>query len=459
MDAQQTKSADLNKIEGTPSKDLFINMLIKDITLKDAIGDLVDNSVDAANKCAKNKGDLSDFSIHIKIDKNNFEIIDNAGGIEENVARESAFKLGKPKSFKFGKYTIGQFGIGMKRAFFKLGEHIVVESVALNSSFKLKILVPEWRDKKNEKDWDFTFDSVNHEKHRLKDTMTKINITDLKEDVKKQFAEPQFLIDLKNEIALEHLFAINKGLTISINTKEKLKAPQINLIYDKDFKPCYWNYEFKSGLKAEIIAGVSEDIGEEGGWYIFCNNRLILGPDTTEVTGWKGGRGKGGKEGKELPKYHDQFFRFRGYVFFNAVDSSLLPWTTSKTGMDKDSPAFTFVRTQMINMGKQVKGLMDDMSKERKQGNPPDKRILSQRVENATVVSVTDVMKDKTKLPSVYKYPKHLLSTATKEKITLSFPKSKKEVEKAKDYFNVEDANSAGSFAFDYFIENAIGKK
>jgi len=101
-------------------------------------------------------------------------------------------------------------------------------------------------------------------------------------------------------------------LTISINGN-KLKSPQINLIYDEDFRPCYWKFEFKNGLKAEIIAGASEDIGEDGGWYIFCNDRMILGPDTTEVTGWTGGgRGKGGKE---LPKYHDQFFRFRGYVF------------------------------------------------------------------------------------------------------------------------------------------------
>jgi HSP90 family molecular chaperone len=126
MATLKTKSSDPKRIEGIPSKDLFINMLIKDITLKDAIGDLVDNSVDAAYKWAKRKNDLSNFKIHISLDKNHFEIIDNAGGIEENVARESAFKLGKPKNFKFDKHTIGQFGIGMKRAFFKLGEHITV---------------------------------------------------------------------------------------------------------------------------------------------------------------------------------------------------------------------------------------------------------------------------------------------------------------------------------------------
>ena len=194
------------------------------------------------------------------------------------------------------------------------------ESKAVNSSFKITIPVTEWKDRADEKDWDFTFDSVNpHEKNSLTDTFTKIIISDLKEDVKKQFADPKFLIDLKNEISSEHLFALNKGLIISINN-EKLRPRKISLIYDADFKPSYWKHIFPNGLSAEIITGASEDINEDGGWYIFCNERLIIGPDTSNITGWTGGRGKGErgeKKSKELPKYHDQYFRFRGFVFFN----------------------------------------------------------------------------------------------------------------------------------------------
>lgn len=456
MATQQSKLKNLNQIEGIPSKDLFINMLVKDITLRDAIGDLIDNSVDAANRNARNKNDLSNFTINISLDKNHFEITDNAGGIEEDVARESAFKLGKPKNYKFGKHTIGQFGIGMKRAFFKLGELIVVDSIALNSSFKITISVPQWRAKTDEKDWAFSFDTVKKEKHLLKSTKTKILITELKEDAKKQFADPQFLIDLKNEIALEHLFAINKGLVISIN-KGKLKSPNISLVYDKDFQPCYWSHDFTSGLKAEIVAGIGEDIGEEGGWYIFCNDRLILGPDTTEITGWTGGgRGKGAKE---LPKYHDQFFRFRGYVFFNADDASKLPWTTSKTGMNIDSPDFTHVKSQMIIMAKQVKSLMDDIKTERERDNPKDKQILNNKVKNAKIVSVSQVLQHKKTLPTVYKYPKQLLNPAPKAELKITFSKPTKEVRKVMEFFDTGSANDAGSLAFDYLYENEIGKK
>ncbi len=468
----QEQTVDPKKIAGIPSKELFIDMLVKDLSLRDAIGDLVDNSVDAANKMASQfKTDLSKFSIHIAFDKNHFSILDNAGGIEEEVARKYAFKLGKPKDYSQGKHTIGQFGIGMKRAFFKLGELIVIESVALKSDFDLTISVKEWREREDEKDWDFNFKEKPHLKaHPLKDTTTKIVVTQLKPDAKNQFNDPQFLTDLQNEIAKEHQIAINKGLKIYINSDkslnitkpgEPLPAPKITLISDKDFKPCYWNHTFPNGLKVEVITGISEDKGEDGGWYIFCNDRLILGPDTTEITGWKGGKGKGGKEGKELPKYHDQYFRFRGYVFFSSDDSSKLPWTTSKTGIDKDSPEYSFTKTQMILMAKQVKPLMDELKKEREKDNPENEQLLNKKVEEASEKSVKDVfhLMSRKLYAQKYIYPEKLFNPPMKGDVTIKFKKSSKEVKKVKDYFGTSSHNDAGSLAFDHFYKNQIGKK
>lgn len=459
------QNQDPNIIAGIPSKELFIDMLVKDLSLRDAIGDLVDNSVDAANKMARTfKTDLSKFSINITFDKNHFSISDNAGGIEEDIAREYAFKLGKPKGYSQDKHTIGQFGIGMKRAFFKLGEHIIVESVALNSDFNLTISVKEWRDRADETDWDFKFDKTpNIKKHALKDTKLKISVTQLKQDAKSQFSDSQFLTDLQNEIALEHLFAINKGLRIYINSEKPLEAPKITLISDKDFKPSYWSHSFPNGLMVEIVTGISEDKGEDGGWYIFCNERLILGPDTTEVTGWKGGKTKGGKEGKELPKYHDQYFRFRGYVFFNADDSSKLPWTTSKTGIDKDSPEYSYTKTQMIFMAKQVKPLMDEIKKERERDNPVKERLLNSKVDQATEKSVREVsviLQSKKTLPVAYVYPKNLFNPAPKVNLdtTISFTKPTNKIKKVMSYFKVDNPHDAGSEAFDYFYKNEIGK-
>jgi HSP90 family molecular chaperone len=112
-------------------------MLIKDISLKDAIGDLVDNSVDAIKAKSKNQNDFSGYTIEITADNKIFSIKDNGSGIEEDIARKYAFKLGKPKDHKLLKHSIGRFGIGMKRAFFKIGNEIFVESIAPKSRFTI----------------------------------------------------------------------------------------------------------------------------------------------------------------------------------------------------------------------------------------------------------------------------------------------------------------------------------
>lgn len=441
-----------NIIEGSPTKGLFINFLVKDITLKDAIGDLVDNAIDAARKNARNQKALSGFIIRITLSKTHFEISDNCGGLEVEIARESAFCFGKPKEYKPGKHTIGQFGIGMKRAFFKIGNYIDVDSIALRSIFKMHIDVPVWREKQ---EWDFEFETKDETKNTpLNKTKTTIRISELNQEAEEKFDDNLFLLDLQNEIALEHLFAINSGLKIIINGVQ-LRAAQITLTYDtaraKEIVPTYWKHTFKNGLEAEILAGISEDDKDAGGWYIFCNDRLILGPDTTEKTGWKGGR-------KELPKYHDQYFRFRGYVFFNADDSSKLPWNTTKTGMNMDSPSFLLVKTQMITMGLQVKKLMDDMKKERERGNPEEKRHLNKRVQEAKVYSVSEVLNNKSRLPSVYKYPEHLLNPVSSNKrgTKITFYKPETVLKKAREYFDVDDNDSAAEMGFNYFYKHEL---
>lgn len=442
-----------NRIDASPTKQLFIDMLVKDITLRDAIGDLIDNSVDAAKRSVPIDSKLTGYTIKVEARSDFFSINDNCGGLEAEVARNSAFCFGKPKGYTQGKYTIGQFGIGMKRAFFKIGNYIDVNSVAPTSSFKMHIDVPTWRE---EELWDFSFDEVSENQNNdTKKTYTEIKITQLIDDAKEKFGDEQFINGLIGEIALEHVYTINRGLVIEINGIT-LKAKEITLTYDKvtGIEPVYWKHTFKNGLEAEILAGVSEDKGADGGWYIFCNERLILGPDTTEVTGWSG------SGSKEMPKYHDQFFRFRGYVFFKADNSSKLPWNTTKTGMDMDSPAFLLVRNQMIIIAKQVKKLMDDMKKERERGNPEAKRLLSKAVDKAPVLAVSQVMAERAHLPKVYKYPEQLLTVAPKTKkqgVKITFYKPDTVVDDVKRYFKVDDADSAASLAFDNFYENEIG--
>ena len=108
---------DPTKVKADPSKDFFISMLVKDITLRDAIGDLVDNAVDAIKAKASNPEALDDYEISINLDIDSFTIKDNGFGMEVDIARKYAFNFGKSHERKLTKKSIGQFGIGMKRAF------------------------------------------------------------------------------------------------------------------------------------------------------------------------------------------------------------------------------------------------------------------------------------------------------------------------------------------------------
>ena len=73
---------------------------------------------------------------------------------------------------------------------------------------------------------------------------------------------------------------------------------------------------------------------------MFCNGRLILEADKSRTTGWGDGN----------PQYHNQYARFRGYVFFDSDHAGLLPWTTTKSNVDADSPIFRAVRLEMLYM-------------------------------------------------------------------------------------------------------------
>ena len=384
----QTQNEFGKKITADPTKDFFISMLIKDITLKDAIGDLIDNSIDGAKRTAKSQN-LSGYYVRIAANKDGFEINDNCGGIDINIARNYAFRFGRPSEYKIEKNLIGQFGIGMKRAFFKIGSDITVYSIAQNSEFVMPINVTKWQ--KLDK-WDFELKSFKESKNPTPKSKwgTTINIDDLSDDAETSFSSNRFIQELRDEIAYEHLYNINKGLEIKINGI-RIKAPKLKIIFDKNFKPAYWQHKFDNQLAVEVLCGVSEDKGDEGGWYIFCNEKIITGPDTTALTGWTGRR-----EGADgVAAYHDQFHRFRGYVFFNSPDASLLPWNTTKTGIDKDSLKYQFVKRKMIEMMKPTMTLMNLLKKEREKNKPKTEQPLSSKVNTAKILDIETVLKEK----------------------------------------------------------------
>ncbi|MDP1340655.1 ATP-binding protein, partial [Klebsiella variicola] len=68
------------------------------------------------------------FEIKIELSKDKFSIIDNCGGFDSASAAQYAFRFGRPQNFPRASHSIGQFGVGMKRALFKFGTEFKVRS-------------------------------------------------------------------------------------------------------------------------------------------------------------------------------------------------------------------------------------------------------------------------------------------------------------------------------------------
>ena len=120
IDVNSTDQKNPNIIDASPTKDLFVTMLVRDLVLTDAISDLVDNCVDGAKGLRPDKN-YAGLYVKIIANKNIFSIEDNCGGFSSQVARDYAFKFGRSSKAELTPYSVGQFGIGMKRALFKIG--------------------------------------------------------------------------------------------------------------------------------------------------------------------------------------------------------------------------------------------------------------------------------------------------------------------------------------------------
>src|SRR5262245_32381433 len=127
-------ATDPTRIDASPTKAFFTAMLVRDIPLDRAIIDLVDNSVDGALR-ERPDHNWAAYVVEINFDRDHFLISDNCGGIPVSVARNYAFKFGRPTDQDCTTESIGRFGVGMKRALFKMGGAFVVRSTTRDSRF------------------------------------------------------------------------------------------------------------------------------------------------------------------------------------------------------------------------------------------------------------------------------------------------------------------------------------
>ena len=202
-----------DQIDAEPTKSFFIDMLTRDIPLDQAILDLVDNSVDGAKALYADLGSpLSDRWIRLEFDKDKFAIIDNCGGFGRQAAREYAFRFGRPEGSARTPHSIGQFGVGMKRALFKFGRHFVVNSATANESWKVEGPVADWERKSA---WTFPITALPTNSPVSESSPgTQIIVTELRAEVASRFTQSNFQNTIFDLIKSKHRQFISDGLTI-----------------------------------------------------------------------------------------------------------------------------------------------------------------------------------------------------------------------------------------------------
>lgn len=348
----------MSKAKASPAKRFFVEMLTRDIHLEDAILDLLDNCVDGAIRTGSNdnKTPYKGFYAHIDLSAESFQIIDNCGGIERSLAEEYAFRFGRrDKERDANLATVGVYGIGMKRAIFKLGTNCVIESKHGKDQFTVTI------DKKwieNDALWDLDLSDT---APSLNKSGTKITVDQLHSSVQIAFDpnKAAFVEQFRKMVQRHYSYIIEKGFEIKINSKiilastiqtlidsEALKNDKNSIqpyIYEVDHEGVHvW---LAMGLYEKLPTDKEQEDSESGvrnkesaGWTVICNDRVVVAADKSRMTGW-------GEAG--VPAYHSQFTALAGVVIFTSNEALKLPVTTTKRGIDQDSELYGQVKEIM----------------------------------------------------------------------------------------------------------------
>jgi hypothetical protein len=366
-------------------------MLTRDIKLEEAILDLLDNCVDGIlrSKNAKLKRKpYSGFWAEIDFKKDSFSISDNYGGIPWSL-HDYAFRMGRvPNRPVEVPGTVGVYGIGMKRAIFKMGKRCLIETQNGSNSYDVDIK-PEWTD--DEDEWSIP---VHPAKQRMPHDGTTIVVGDLYPGIANRFSEDAaaFKSDLQGMVATHYVFIIDKGFQVKING-DIVKPHPTRLIFDtklrKPKKESIQPFIFKTktaGVEVFLAVGFTRPIpsqdevtseqeekrysSQDAGWTIICNDRAVLYCDRTELTGW-------GEAG--IPRYHTQFIAVSGIVEFRSDDASRLPTTTTKRGIDASSQLYLQIKNKMregmrifTDYTNKWKGQADESRKQIEAGTPLD---------------------------------------------------------------------------------------
>ena len=433
------------KADAMPTKEFFVRMITRDISLEDCLLDLIDNCLDGARRQLATKNgsdsiieDYDGFRADLHIGPNEFSIDDNCGGISIANAIDYAFHFGRrPDAPDEGDHAIGLYGIGMKRAMLKIGKNIAIHSSTENEAFVCTIDVEDWL---SHDEWEFDMEDAD----QVAGTGTKIRITDINKGIAEEFDDSTFVNSLSRIVSRDYALFLDKGFSISINGNP-LEGYGYAVKESDEFKSYRKSYE-DGNVRVEVIAGMAaappsdlepSDRPETSyyGWFIVCNDRVVLPADKSERTVWGDER---------FPHWHYQYNGLMGMVLFHARDPNLLPWTTTKRDVDESSPLY---RRAVNEMKKATRPSIEYTN--RRKANLEESRAKERMAKTVSFFKVEE--NPVLKVPVPPEKPKIRMANILYTKPLSEVDKVRKSLGKGNMSYR-----AVGEKTFDYFVEHEV---
>jgi hypothetical protein len=437
-----------------PRKHFFFEMFTRDISLEDCVLDLIDNSIDGLVRTQNidiSSSLLSEPSpkalkraslpqIKISYSPKHFEISDTCGGIPRELAMNEVFNFGHSPGSTGG--VLGVYGIGLKRAIFKMGEQFQMQSRTINDGFDVDLNVRRWSEKDDKlEDWRIPISTAEAAPASRK-AGTLIRVTKLRDEVVMRMNDGIFTSRLKSVIAQTYGLFIGRYVNLNLNG-EDIEPFQIPLAMSPDIQPGHDLFN-EGAVSVELFASLAERKNQQwkaepAGWYVLCNGRIVLAADKTELTGW-------GVAG--FPQFHVGKFRgFIGVAFFKSDDATLLPWTTTKRGLNRESPIYQSARNRMRGIARPIISFLDNMYKD----EAPEEKLEREAANQIKPVSLAVLSKQPN---SEFRMkPNRQLQKTT---IRVQYDAEKSDIERVKKHLKKFGwgANRVGEYTFEYFLEN-----
>ena|SRR3989442_606569 len=332
-------------------KQFFIDMFTRDISLEDCVLDLIDNSLDSyLQKHATSISQLvfgPDGSpmadelgrIDVTCTERQIKVVDTCGGILRRRAMGEVFCFGHDEDDQVGK--LGAYGVGMKRALFKIGNNFHIVSRTPTEGFEVSLKLDEWAERK---EWNIPITFIEGAGSERK-AGTSITVTELHDEVALRIKEGGVPKNILDDASTTYPYFLGQCVRLRVNdtevNPEPIRLGELNGV----LRAAHEKFE-QNGVKVTLAATVApgQRKAEEAGWYVLCNGRVVVRADKTNLTGWA----------NELASFQPKYRSFVGIASFESDNPLSLPWTTTKRDLNRESSVFIRARGLMATMSKPI---------------------------------------------------------------------------------------------------------